>query len=74
MIGGFEAAIGSMVEAAVGEGAAQSLMEDDFHRIARGHHRDGSCRPSEILHDHHYRPLECDCSVRLSRTTRSKNQ
>jgi hypothetical protein len=28
---------------------------DDFHRIARGHHRDGSCQHSQLLHDNRYR-------------------
>jgi hypothetical protein len=27
---------------------------DDFQRIARGRHRDGSCQHSRISHDHHY--------------------
>ena len=28
------------------------LLVDDFQRIARGRHRDGSCQHSRILHDH----------------------
>jgi hypothetical protein len=53
---------------------------DDFHRITRGHHRDRSCRSSHILHGHRYRAqgpsesqfLQCDCTARPPRTTRSK--
>ena len=30
------------------------LLVDDFQRIARGRHRDGSCQHSRILHDHRY--------------------
>jgi hypothetical protein len=53
-----------------------------LHHIGRGRHRAGSCRPSQILHDHRYRAqapsesqfLQCDCIARLPRTTPSKKR
>ena len=62
----------------LGGGDNWTMAVDDFHRIARGHHRHASCRLSRILHDQPLTRardpqfLQRDFTARLPRTIRSK--